>query len=98
MITAVTGKNQVTIPAEQALEQDIKAGTRLEWSKARSGEFRVRPLPGRGDLARRLSGIGRDWLPAGADPIGDLIRERMAEDEEDRPAQTAPVSVAPRRG
>ena len=62
MITAVTGKKQVTIPAEQALEQDIKAGTRLEWSKGRNGELRVRPVPGRGDLARRLSGIGRDWL------------------------------------
>ena len=86
MITTVTGKNQVTIPAELARELDIKAGTRLEWSKDRNGELRVRPLPRRGDLARRLSGIGRGWLAAGADPIGDLIRDRMAEDEEDRPA------------
>ncbi|MFO1422596.1 MAG: AbrB/MazE/SpoVT family DNA-binding domain-containing protein [Candidatus Competibacteraceae bacterium] len=30
MITTVTGKNQVTIPAELASELDIKAGTRLE--------------------------------------------------------------------
>ncbi|MDG4555387.1 MAG: hypothetical protein P9E24_14260 [Candidatus Competibacter sp.] len=52
------------------------------WNGARVGtaSLRVRPLPGRGDQARRLSGIGRDWLPAGADLIEDLIRERMAED------------------
>ena len=78
MITTVTGKNQVTIPAELARELGIKAGTRLEWNKGRNGELRVRPLPGRGDLTRRLSGIGQDWLPSGADPIGDLIRDRVA--------------------
>ena len=86
MITTVTGNNQVTIPEELAREMDIKAGTRLEWSKDRNGELRVRPLPGRGDLARRLTGIGRGWLSAGVDPIGELIQDRMAEDEEDRPA------------
>jgi AbrB family looped-hinge helix DNA binding protein len=82
MIATATGKNQVTIPAELARELDIKAGARLEWSKGRNGELWVRPLPGWGNLARRLSGIGRDWLPADTDPIEDLIRDRVAEDQE----------------
>jgi hypothetical protein len=36
----------------------------------------VRLLPSRGELARRLMGAGRHLLKPGADPIGDLIRER----------------------
>ena len=49
MITTVTGKNQVTIPAELARELNIKAGTQLDWSKDEDGTLRVRPLPSRPD-------------------------------------------------
>jgi AbrB family looped-hinge helix DNA binding protein len=83
MITTVTGKNQVTIPAELARALNIKAGTRLEWTPEADGVLRVKPLPSRGDLARRLAGIGRPWLKPGDDPIADLIRERVADDEEE---------------
>lgn len=82
MITTVTGKNQVTIPAELARELNIKAGTQPDWSKGEDGTLRVKPLPSRGELARCLAGIGRPWLRPGDDPIADLIRERVAEDEE----------------
>jgi AbrB family looped-hinge helix DNA binding protein len=34
MITTVTGKNQITIPAELARESDIKPGTKLDGLKA----------------------------------------------------------------
>lgn len=33
-------------------------------------------LSSRGQMARELMGAGRRWLKPGADPIGDLIRER----------------------
>ena len=33
-------------------------------------------LSSRGQMARELLGAGRRWLKPGADPIGDLIRER----------------------
>lgn len=82
MITTVTGKNQVTIPAELARECNIKAGTQLDWSKDEDGTLRAKPLPSRGELARRLAGVGRQWLKPDDDPIADLIRERVAEDEE----------------
>ncbi len=82
MITTVTGKNQVTIPAELARELNIKAGTQLDWSKGEDGTLQAKPLPSRGTLARRLAGIGRPWLKPGDDPIAELIRERVAEDEE----------------
>lgn len=76
MTTTVTERNQVTIPPEIALEFDIHPGTRLEWAKAGEGVITVKPRRSRGELARRLMGAGRHLLGPGADPIGDLIRQR----------------------
>jgi hypothetical protein len=41
-------------------------------------------LPSRGDRARQLMGAGRRWLKPGADPVGDLIREREQDDNLDQ--------------
>ncbi len=41
-------------------------------------------LPDRGNLARELMGAGRRWLKPGADPVGDLIREREQDDKLDQ--------------
>ena len=83
MITTVTGKNQITIPAKLASQLDIQPGTRLDWSLGEDGVLIARPLPGRSELARREAGMGRPWLPAGADPVADLVNERVLEDEEE---------------
>jgi AbrB family looped-hinge helix DNA binding protein len=83
MITTVTGKNQVTIPADLARELNIKAGTQLEWSKDENGVLHAKPLPSRGELADRLQGLGRQWLQPGDDPIARLIEERVREDEDE---------------
>ena len=81
MITTVTGKNQVTIPAELARECNIRAGTQLDWSRDEDGSLHAKPLPSRGELARRLAGVGREWLKPGDDPVADLIRERLTDDD-----------------
>ena len=44
----------------------------------------LKPLPNRGALARQLMGAGRRWLKPGADPVGDLIREREQDDKLDQ--------------
>jgi hypothetical protein len=41
-------------------------------------------LPSRGELARELMGAGRRWLKPGADPVGDLIRDREQDDKLDQ--------------
>ena len=83
MITTVTGKNQITIPAKLANQLDIQPGTRLDWTLGEDGVLIVRPLPTRGELARQLAGMGRSWLLPGADPIADLIEERVRDDDEE---------------
>ena len=42
----------------------------------------MRPVESRAEKVRRLEGMLRPYLPPGADPIGDLIREREQDDEE----------------
>jgi len=80
MITTVTGKNQITIPAELARELDIAPGTRLDWAKGETGVLIVKIIPNRAELARRLAGRGRRHLRAGSNPIRDLVEDRIRED------------------
>ena len=84
MTTTVSESNQVSIPPDIAREFGIHPGTRLEWAKAAEGVIAVKPLPSRGELARQLMGAGRRWLKLGADPIGDLVREREQDDQLDQ--------------
>jgi AbrB family looped-hinge helix DNA binding protein len=80
MITTVTGKNQITIPAQLARELDVTPGTRLDWSKGGDGIIVAKIIPRRAELARRLAGRGKKYLRPGGDPIRDLIEDRVRED------------------
>jgi AbrB family looped-hinge helix DNA binding protein len=79
MITTVTSKNMVTIPAEIGRRLGIKPGYRLDWQPVEGKEeILVRVIPDRGELARRLLGAGRDFAPE-RDAVAELIQERAAE-------------------
>jgi AbrB family looped-hinge helix DNA binding protein len=80
MITTVTGKNQITIPAKLARELNITTGTRLDWAKGDEGFLVVKIVPNRAELARRLAGRGRRHLRKGSQPIRDLLEDRVRED------------------
>jgi bifunctional DNA-binding transcriptional regulator/antitoxin component of YhaV-PrlF toxin-antitoxin module len=81
MQTTVTTKNMVTIPAELSRRMGITPGCRLEWHEPEEGsdEVRVRVIPTRADLARRLMGSARKWSPE-RDAVGELVEERARED------------------
>jgi AbrB family looped-hinge helix DNA binding protein len=86
MITTVTGKNQITIPAKIASTHKIKAGTRLEWEPTdEPGVLKVRVLPDRATLAVDMLGAGRKHVPAHvpakAAPVEELTIDRQTEDE-----------------
>lgn len=80
MKTTITGKNQVTLPAQLVHELGWRSGMRLEWEKLDDSAVVARVVPSRGDVARRALGLVR--LPGDADPFGDLRRMR---DEESAP-------------
>ncbi len=83
MTTTVTGKNQVTIPAEVARALGLVRGSRIEWVVSPDGrKAEVLVCPSKRELARRLQGAGRKYLKPGDDPVGDLCREREQDDEE----------------
>ncbi|MCC7020975.1 MAG: AbrB/MazE/SpoVT family DNA-binding domain-containing protein [Ardenticatenales bacterium] len=87
MITTITGKNQVTLPAELVRSLDLTPGTQLDWAIGPNGTLIATPRPTRARLAAALMGAGRSYLRRGADPVADLIAERV-QDEDDQAAET----------
>ena len=83
MITTVTGKNQITIPAKLARQLGIQPGQRIDWSIGDDGVLNAQLLPSRSELARKAAGMGQQWLKEGMDPIADLIEERENADKEE---------------
>ncbi len=81
MITRVTGKNQVTVPAEVADKAGLKPGSRLEWHlTARKDVIEVHVLPDLSSVAEALRGRGRKSLRKRGSPVGRLVAERSLED------------------
>jgi bifunctional DNA-binding transcriptional regulator/antitoxin component of YhaV-PrlF toxin-antitoxin module len=83
MITTVTGNNQVTIPVDLAIAAGIQPGTRIDWTLGGEGILIAQLLPARGELARKVAGMGRQWLPEGRDPIAELTDERAQADHDE---------------
>ena len=83
MITTVTGKNQITIPAKLARQLGIQPGQRIDWSIGENGVLIARILPSRSELAQQAAGMGRHWLESGVDPVADLIDDRLNADTEE---------------
>lgn len=83
MITEVLAENIVAIPDRLASQHGIKPGSRLDWEASdRPDVLTVKVLPDYAAIATSLLGAGRTHLKPGADPINDLVRERLAEDSE----------------
>jgi bifunctional DNA-binding transcriptional regulator/antitoxin component of YhaV-PrlF toxin-antitoxin module len=80
MRTTVTTKNMVTIPAEISRRLSITPGCRLDWApvEGSDSELRVRVIPRRRDVARRLMGEGASLSP-GRDAVAELVAERASE-------------------
>lgn len=81
MITTVTGKNQITIPAAIALRIGIKSGSRIDWQLSdKADEIRCVVLPDPATLASQLRGAGSRYLTPGKHPVATLLAERASED------------------
>jgi bifunctional DNA-binding transcriptional regulator/antitoxin component of YhaV-PrlF toxin-antitoxin module len=83
MVTTVTGKNQVTIPAEVAAELGIVKGMRVEWTAdKRRGTLQGHLLPDRQAMLLSLRGAGRAYLKRGRSAVTGLVKERVRDDKE----------------
>lgn len=77
MITTVTGKNQITIPAAIAQSIGIRSGSRIDWQLcAEADEIRCVVLPDPATVASQLRGSGKRFLKPGQDPIATILIER----------------------
>ena len=77
MITKITGKNQVTVPAKIAAQAGIKPGSRLDWRQTkRKHILEVRILPDIATQATELRGHGIKYKNRKANTVANLIRER----------------------
>ena len=80
MITTVTQKNMVTIPAEVGRMFGIKPGFQLDWEPGiKPNEMVVKVLPSRDVLAVQLRGMGRKYAK-GRDLATELDDERAREE------------------
>jgi AbrB family looped-hinge helix DNA binding protein len=85
MTTTLTGKNQVTVPAEITQKLGLTPGTLFDWKLTDDPkQIIIRIRPSRRELLTRLEEIARgSQHKSGASPVDDLIRER-AEDDSSR--------------
>jgi hypothetical protein len=81
MITTITGKNQVTLPAALVRALDLTAGTELDWEIGPNGTLIATPRPSKARLAAALMGAGRRYLRPGSDPVAALVAERVADED-----------------
>ena len=81
VITRITGKNQVTVPAEVVEKAGLRPGTRLEWRITRRADvLEVRVLPNPAALAQALRGAGKRSLRKRGSPVERLIAQRGEEE------------------
>ena len=83
MITTVTQKNMVTIPAAVGRLFNIQPGYRLEWTAVKNrgrgpDEMRVRVIPNKKAMGRGLLGQGKKFSPR-RDSVRELVTERERE-------------------
>ena len=80
MVTTLTGKNQVTVPAKLASELNLHPGVRLDWFIGPDNTLCARRMASKKELVAGLAGRGRRFLVSGKNPIETLIAARTEEE------------------
>ena len=81
MTTTLTGKNQITVPAEITQQLGLTSGARFDWAVGEQpNKIIVTIQPTRKQLLERARAIGRKFRKRGQNAVADLIREREEDD------------------
>ena len=85
MITRITGKNQVTVPAGIVQSAGLRPGTRLDWRVTkRENVLEVHVLLDPASLAQALRGAGARSSRKRGSAVDRLVMERGREDADRR--------------
>lgn len=93
MITRVTGKNQLTIPAALAREFQIVAGSEVEWRRGAGDDMiclHVRPSPAA--ILHQVREVGAPYRNKADKALRELRRMRNEDDTGCPPEKAPPAS------
>lgn len=76
--TSLTGKNQVTVPAEIVEAAGLEKGSQFVWTLgSKPGELRIKVLPSREQAIREIEEISKKYKGQGKRVLAELAEERM---------------------
>lgn len=87
MTTTLTGKNQITVPAEITRKLGLAAGAQFDWAVGdQPNRITITIKPTRKQLLQRVRELGRKAKRPGVDEVAEFVKWR---EEDDRLRQDA---------
>ncbi len=87
MITTLTGKNQITVPAEITKKLGLAPGARFEWAVGdRPNRITITIKPTRKQMLERIRELGRKAQRPGVDDVAEFVQWREEDDQARRGA------------
>ncbi len=81
MTTTLTGKNQITVPAEIAKKLGLGPGARFEWALGdQPNKISITIKPTRKQILARIRELGRKIKRPGVDEVAEFITWREEDD------------------
>lgn len=82
MTTTLTGKNQITVPAEITQKLGLAAGTQFEWALgAQPNQITITIKPTRKQLLQRVRELGRQARRPRVDEVAAFVKWREEDDQ-----------------
>ncbi len=82
--SSLTGKNQVTVPAEIVAAAGIEKGSQFVWTLGdQPNELRIKLLPSRAQAIREIEEISKKYRGQGKRVLAELANARRREDLEE---------------
>ena len=81
MTTTLTGKNQITVPAEITQKLGLKRGAQFDWAMGdQPNKIIITIKPTRKQMLERVREIGRKFKRPGVDEVAEFIKWREDDD------------------
>ena len=82
MTTTLTGKNQITVPAQITQKLGLTAGAQFDWAVTNQpNKIVITIKPTRKQLLERIRKLGRKAKRPGVDEVAEFVQWRVADDQ-----------------